>query len=281
MSELNLVLTFAFLFFILAAGPSLFIIKAGANSVGLAIQNFFAMSLWTDPIMNSGFVESWTVFYWAWWVAYAPFVGLFVARISHGRSIKQLIFGMLAFGTLGAWVFFIIVGNYALNLQLTEQLNVISMISKSGEASTIVQIIMTLPWGKLALCLFTLSSFVFLVTTYDSASYTLASVTTKKLKEGQDPSRLNRLFWAGALGIVPIALMYVEGGLKVILSATIVASFPILILCGLLMYSLVKMLQEDERNERELGLVVDEDSVCEESTNDTPGTRQKTSLQAR
>jgi BCCT family betaine/carnitine transporter len=227
------------------AGPSLFILKSGTNSIGLVIQHFFEMSLWTDPLADGGFVESWTIFYWAWWVAYGPFVGLFVARISQGRTIKQLILGMLCFGSLGAWLFFIVFGNYAIDLQLNDKLDIAAIVSEMGEATAITQIILTLPWGQFALLLFAIVSIVFLVTTYDSASYTLASVTTKKLQEGQNPNRWNRLFWACALGIMPVALMYIDGGLKVILSTTIVVSLPLLAISGLMAYSLIKMLQQD------------------------------------
>lgn len=245
LSELNLIITFALLLFILVAGPSLFILKAGTNSVGLVLSQFFEASLWTDPIGNSGFVESWTIFYWAWWVAYGPFVGLFVTRISRGRTIKQLILGMLIFGSLGAWLFFIVFGNYAINLQFSGILNITELVSQKGEATAITQIILALPWGDLALVLFAVVSVVFLVTTYDSASYTLASVTTKKLKEGENPNRWNRLFWACALGIVPVSLMYIDGGLKVILSTTIVVSLPLLVISCLMAYSLMKMLKQD------------------------------------
>lgn len=245
LSELNLIITFALLLFVLVAGPSLFILKSGTNGIGLMIQHFFEMSLWTDPIENGGFVESWTIFYWAWWVAYGPFVGLFVARISQGRTIKQLILGMLCFGSLGAWLFFIIFGNYAIDAQLTGKLDIIAIVSEFGEAAAISQVILTLPWGQFALLLFTAVSIVFLVTTYDSASYTLASVTTKRLQEGENPNRWNRLFWAFALGIVPVALMYIDGGLKVILSTTIVVSLPLLFISAIMAYSLLKMLQQD------------------------------------
>lgn len=245
LSEFNLIITFALLLFILVAGPTLFILKAGTNSIGLVIQNFFEMSLWTDPVENTGFVESWTVFYWAWWVAYGPFVGLFVTRISRGRTIKQLVLGMLCFGSLGAWLFFIVFGNFAMNLEVTKILNIAEIIKQSDENVAITQIMMTLPFGKFPLLLFTMVAIIFLATTYDSASYTLASVTTKNLKENQHPERWNRLFWAIALAIVPVALMYIDGGLKVILSTTIVVSLPLIIIGGFMAYSLKRMLEVD------------------------------------
>jgi BCCT family betaine/carnitine transporter len=132
-----------------------------------------------------------------------------------------------------------------MDLQLTGALDIQSIITESGEPAAISQIILALPFGDIALILFAIVAIVFLVTTYDSASYTLASVTTQKLQEGQDPARSNRLFWACALGIVPVALMSIDGGLKVILSTTIVVSLPLLLIGGLMTYSLMKMLKSD------------------------------------
>ena len=100
LSDFNMWLAFLLLGFVLIAGPTVFLLKTSVNSLGLMLQNFVRMNSWTDAFTDSGFVESWTIFYWAWWIAYAPFVGLFVTRISRGRSIRQVIFGMLGFGTL-------------------------------------------------------------------------------------------------------------------------------------------------------------------------------------
>ncbi len=77
-----------------------------------------------------GFVENWTVFYWAWWMAYAPFVGLFVTRISRGRSLREVILGMLSFGSLGAGIFFMVLGNYALHLDISGALDVTGLMAR-------------------------------------------------------------------------------------------------------------------------------------------------------
>jgi len=251
LADFNVYLAFVLLFFILAVGPTIFILKVGTNSIGLVVQNFIRMNLWTDPIGNSGFVENWTVFYWAWWVAYAPFVGIFVTRISRGRTIKQIIAGMLIFGSLGAWLFFIVFGNYALHLELDGILNITELMKQGSRetAAVISDVLLSLPLGRVALVMFVLVSLIFLATTYDSASYTLASVCTKELNAGQNPARWNRLFWALALGVLPISLLFVDGGLKVILSATIVVSLPLLVIGVLMAISLVKMLKEDDGKE--------------------------------
>jgi BCCT family betaine/carnitine transporter len=245
LADFNLYLALGLLFFVLAVGPSLFILKTGTNSVGLVLQNFLRMSTWTDPFTNSRFVEDWTVFYWAWWVAYGPFVGIFVTRISYGRTLREVIGGMLVFGSMGAALFFIVFGNYALHLELEGLLSVTSVMRESGAETAIAQVFASLPLGALALSAFFVMAVVFLATTYDSASFTLASVATRRLEAGQNPARWLRVFWAVSLGILPISLMYIEGGLQTILSTTIVVSLPLLAVGFLLARSLLTMLRED------------------------------------
>lgn len=251
LSDFNVIMAFSVLIFILLAGPTVFLLKLSTNSVGLMFQNFIRMSLWTDPIDLSGFVENWTVFYWAWWVAYAPFVGVFVTRISKGRTIKQVISGMLIFGSFGGWIFFMVLGNYALYLDINELHNMTELLNQGSKATAlgISNVMKSLPFGTIVLVLFVLISFIFNATTYDSASYTLASVSTKKLKAGENPATWNRVFWAFGVAIIPVALLFIDGGLKVILSGTIVVSLPLLVVGVFMVRSLLKMLKEDTNKE--------------------------------
>jgi BCCT family betaine/carnitine transporter len=248
MSDSAMYLALLFLLFVLAVGPTLFILKMATNGIGLVMQNFLRMNTWTDPVRNAGFVENWTVFYWAWWIAYGPFVGLFVTRISRGRSLREIILGMLSFGTLGAGLFFMVLGNYALHLDLAGLVDVTGLMASAGEAEAIAAVVGSLPLSRVALFAFVLVSVVLLATTYDSASYTLASVSTRRLEAGRNPARWNRLFWACALGVVPVTLMFVEGGIKVVLSATIVVSLPLVAVGVLLAVSLMRMLRQDVRD---------------------------------
>lgn len=245
MSDATMVLAQLLLLFVLIAGPTLFILKMATNGIGLVLQNFIRLNTWTDPVRNSGFFENWTVFYWAWWIAYGPFVGIFVTRISRGRSLRGVILGMLLLGSLGAGIFFMVLGNYAMHLDLNGILNVTGIMAREGEPQAITAVITSLPLGHLALLAFVLIAVTLLATTYDSASYTLASVSTRRLEAGRHPARWNRLFWACALGFVPVTLMFVEGGIKVILSATIVVSLPLIAVGVLLAASLVRMLRQD------------------------------------
>ncbi len=245
LADFNLWLALTLLFFVLAAGPTLFILKTGTNGIGLVLDNFLRLATYTDPFTDSRFVEDWTVFYWAWWVAYGPFVGIFVTRISYGRTIREVIFNMLVFGSLGAWLFFIVFGNYALHLELEALLPVTDIMREQSAATAITAVFKSLPLGTLAVGAFFVVAVVFLATTYDSASYTLASVSTRRLQAGENPARWLRVFWAVSLGILPISLMFIEGGLKTILSTTIVVSLPLLLVGFLLARSLLRQLRED------------------------------------
>ena len=208
------------------------------------VQNFVRMSFWTDPLTESGFVENWTIFYWAWWIAFAPFVGLFVTRISRGRTIRQVIIGMLLFGSLGSWLFYMIVGNYSMHLELEGIVSVTQIIDADGGHTAIVAILDQLPLPTLVVSLFCAVSIIFAATTYDSASYTLASGATMYLRIGDEPARWHRLFWAFALGLLPVTLMFI-GGLKVLQTALLVVSLPILLVGVLMSVALVKSLRAD------------------------------------
>ena len=247
LSDFNLLIAFILLLFVLVVGPTVFLFKTSVNSVGLMLQNFVQMNTWTDAFTNSGFVESWTIFYWAWWIAYGPFVGLFVTRISRGRTIRQVITGMLGYGTLGCAIFYMVLGNYSLYLELNDILAVSSLLNEQGAPAAIVATLDELPWGGLAIAAFCLVSLVFSATTYDSASYTLASGATRRLLAGDDPARWHRVFWAVALAVLPLTLMFV-GGLKVLQTAALVVSLPILIVGVLMSYCLVRQLAKDNES---------------------------------
>jgi len=244
LSDINLWLAFLLLGLVLVAGPTVFMLKASVNSLGLLVQNFVRMNSWTDPFTSSGFVESWTIFYWAWWIAYAPFVGLFVTRISRGRSIRQVIFGMTGYGTLGAGLFYMIIGNYGLSLQLNESVMVTEVMADQGVPAAIVAILDQLPLAVLAISIYAVIALIFSATTYDSASYILASVATRRLPAGEDPDRWHRVFWAFALAVLPLTLMFI-GGLKVVQSATLIVSLPLIAVGVLMSVALVRQLRAD------------------------------------
>ncbi|RWZ58179.1 BCCT family transporter [Halobacillus fulvus] len=250
LSDINLWLSIFILAFIFIFGPTRFISETTVNSVGILADNFFKMATWLEPFGNLGgfeetlFPESWTVFYWAWWLVYAPFVGLFVARISRGRTIRQMVLGTMVYGTLGCILFFGIMGNFGLYLQLTGTYDVIAFLNENGAPATIIEIINQLPLAKFMVLVFTILAIIFLATTFDSSSYILASVVQKSV-EGE-PLRWNRLFWAFALCLMPLTLLYL-GGLGTLQTASIVGGFPLIFIMFLLAWSFMRASNQDIR----------------------------------
>lgn len=244
LSDFNMWLAFILLGFVLIVGPTIFLLKTSVNSIGLIAQNFIRMNTWTDGFTESAFVENWTIFYWAWWIAYGPFVGLFVTRISRGRTIRQVIFGMLGYGSLGAAMFYMILGNFSLSLEITETLAVSSVLADEGGPAAIVATLDQLPFAVIVIAAFAVISLVFSATTYDSASYILASCATRRLLPGEDPDRWHRVFWAMALAVLPLTLMFI-GGLKTVQTATLIVSLPLIFVGVLMAVSLVMQLRSD------------------------------------
>jgi len=245
LSVINAVLVLFFLVFVLFVGPTRFILEMGVTSIGHMFQNFIKMATWTDPLRNAQFVETWTIFYWAWWIALAPFVGMFVTKISRGRTIREVIFGMLGFGSLGCALFFIVLGNYALDLDLNGVYPVAEQALGESPSTAIAAILEMLPLGKFWLVFIAVVGIIFTATTYDSASYTLAAGATRFLKADEHPTRYHRVYWAIALGTLPAVLLFL-GGLTALQTASIVASVPILVIYILLTWSIVRTLNQIE-----------------------------------
>ncbi len=242
LADVNVALALALLGFVLAVGPTAFILALSTSSFGLMLDSFFRMSLWLDPVTKSGFPEEWTLFYWAWWVAYAPMLGLFVARISRGRTIRQLVLGEIVWGSLGCAVFYWIWGSYALHLETTGLVDISGALAASGIPAAVLAVLGSLPGSTLVTVAFTILCFVFLATTLDSAAYVIASVCTRDLPGDQQPARWNRLAWAGVLALIAIGLLAV-GGVKAAQTSTVVVALPLIPILVVLTASLMRWLR--------------------------------------
>jgi BCCT family betaine/carnitine transporter len=219
------------------------------------------MSTWTDPLTDSRFVEDWTVFYWAWWIAVGPFMGIFLAQISRGRTVRQVVLGSLFFGSFGCAVYYIILGNYALHLEINDIVPITETLAQKGAPSAIIAVISSLPFGKGMLLLFCVVSIVFMATTYNSSSYAMASCASSKIREGQKPAKWHRLFWAFALVLLPLTLMFVgdldsEGfkskAFDSLKTASLVVSLPLLVVYIVMAISLTKSLKERDHSQSQI-----------------------------
>jgi BCCT family betaine/carnitine transporter len=253
LSDINIFLAALLLGFVFIAGNTVFMMDAWVNSFGKMLFNFVRMSTWTDPFGGSSFYKDWTVFYWAWWIAYAPMMGLFVARISRGRTIRELIIAELVFGSLGCWMFFAVWGGYAMQLQTSHVLDIASILQNDGIPGAVQAILQTLPMPGVVTALFILLCFIFLATTLDSSAYVLASVTSTKLSGYEEPKRSLRLIWAFLIAGVGVALIKL-GGLKQVQTSTIVVALPMIPVLVILSCSLMRWLRRDFRKETELVL---------------------------
>ncbi len=251
LSDINVWLSFVLLAFIFIIGPTVFIMETTVTGFGNMLRDFFHMATWLEPFggikgrKETNFPQDWTIFYWSWWLVYAPFIGLFIARISKGRRLKEVVLGTIIYGTLGCVLFFGIFGNYAVYLQISGQFNVTQYLNTHGTEATIIEVVHHLPFPSLMIVLFLVSAFLFLATTFDSGSYILAAASQKKVVG--EPLRANRLFWAFALCLLPFSLILVGGerALEVLKTASILASVPLIVIFIFMMISFLIILGRD------------------------------------
>ena len=250
LSNINFYMAIGFLIFVLVCGPTVFILNTGLESIGRSLTQMISMMTWTEAFgefkehgfKNTHFPQDWTVFYWAWWLVFAPTIGLFIAKISKGRTIRQMAVGSIFFGSLGCAVFFVILGNYGMHLQLSGKLDVISILNNQSPNAAIFAVLKTLPMPQLVIATFITLAVIFTATTFDSISYILASVVQHEVDD--EPHRWNRLFWAFALCFMPAVLMFI-GGLSTLQTASIFAGAPLLLIMSLIMLSTIRAAKYD------------------------------------
>ena len=170
---------------VLIVGPTEFITNSIINAIGLTTQNFLQMSLFTDPLGDGSFTRNWTVFYWLWWISYTPGVAMFVTRVSRGRKIKEVIWGLILGSTVGCWFFFGVMESYAIHQFINGVINVPQVLETLGGETAVQQVLMSLPAGKLFLAAYLGVMIIFLASHMDAVAYTMAATSTRNLQEGK------------------------------------------------------------------------------------------------
>ena len=242
LSTINIYVVLAFLGVMFVVGPTLYIIDSEINSLGMLASDFVRMSTYTDPNVQSGFPQTWTMFYWGWWLAYMPVMGLFVARISRGRTIRQVITGEVIWGSLGCMTFFAVMGGYSLYLQKTGAVDLVSILNSQGQEAAIAAVIQSLPMSKIMLVAYCVSCFIFLATTVSSSAFIISSMTSRRLTGYEQPARWNRLLWAVVFVVFSAGIMIV-GGFETIQVVCVIAGFPLIAVCIVLMKSIYHMVK--------------------------------------
>ena len=224
----------AYLFFVLLAyvliggGECRYIIETGVSSVGNLVQNFVGMATWMDPARETSFVQDWSVFYWAYWMAWCVATPFFIGIISKGRTVKNTVLGAYGCGLAGTFMSFIVLGNYGLSQQIKGTLDVVGELENGADTpSVILEVLNTLPGAKFVLIILVITMIAFYSTTFDALTMVVSSYSYKFLKGDEEPDKKIRTFWAVMFILFPIALIFSENSMSSLQSVAIIAAFPI------------------------------------------------------
>ena len=233
------------LYFLFLGGETRYIIETGFQSLGIMTQNFIGLATYMDPSRNDGFAQNWTIYYWAYWLVWCVATPFFIALISKGRTLRNVVYGTFGWGLAGTYMSFIILGGYGLAQQLKHGVDAIGFIGNGGEMyDAILMIFDTLPLPALALMLLVITMIAFYSTTLDGITYVTSSYSYKKISAEEEPSRKIRAFWSVILILLPIALLFAQNSLYSLQGVTIIAAFPV----GILLILIVASFFKDCRN---------------------------------
>lgn len=254
LSELNIGLGLVLLLFVFIAGPTVFLLNSFTQSIGTYISTLPTMTFRTDAFVGAfspdgdKWMSSWTLFYWAWWIAWAPFVGMFVARISRGRTIREFVLGVMFVPTLLTFFWLVVFGNTAINMELDGAESGLPSLAKAAVDDTPVALfymLERLPWSSITCVLATIVIATYFVTSSDSASMVIDILTT----DGQlNPPVGTRIFWALTEGAVAAVLLYAGGGetgLQALQSAALTTALPFCAIMWFMCWALVKSLNAE------------------------------------
>ena len=249
LSELNMILAAVLLAFVLLVGPTVFLLNTFVQTTGYYLAALPTMSFWTETFNDAGWQNGWTVFYWGWWVSWAPFVGIFIARISRGRTVREFILGVLLLPTALTFLWMSAFGGTALSLELNEATaGIISGAVSENVATALFVMLEQLPLTGITSFVGIILVVVFFVTSSDSGSLVVDSIASGGKLESPVPQRV---FWAVLEGVVASALL-LGGGLSALQTAAISAGLPFALVLLVMCYSIYKGLsyEHDVVNEK-------------------------------
>ena len=247
LSDINMGLTGILLAFMVILGPTLFIFDSFIENVGNYLANIVTLSTWSEAYSNTDWQKAWTIFYWAWWVSWSPFVGVFIARISRGRTIREFVFGVLLIPMTILFFWFTTFGGVAIQMELLAGMNpeVVSpglvAAVQADYGSAIFKLVEYYPLTKPITLLIVVMIVLWFVTSSDSASFVIDMLTA-----GCDtnPPKIHRLFWALMQGLIA-AILLAAGGLDALQAAAIVAGLPFALVIFVMMYALLRGMSRD------------------------------------
>ncbi len=262
LSEINMVLAGIFMLFILFAGPTIYILSGFTQNIGFYLSNITELSLWTETFRDTNWQGGWTIFYWAWWISWSPFVGMFIARISKGRSVREFILSVMLIPTILSFFWMSIFGGTAI-FQQTRGIGDLVSIVNTDVSIALFAMLENLPWTQFLSAIGIILVTVFFVTSSDSGSLVVDHLTSGGKLDSPVPQRI---FWAVMEGVVAATLL-VGGGLTALQTASVITGLPFAIILLMMIYSLyVGLKQEYDVEEivrRKLRQVEDEHVIGE------------------
>ncbi|MGP4041128.1 glycine betaine uptake BCCT transporter [Gracilibacillus sp. D59] len=241
LSNANMILAGVLFLLMFLFGPTLFILNLFTNTIGAYIQTLPQMSFRIAPLNEDirGWINGWTIFYWAWWIAWAPFVGIFIARVSKGRSIREFVFFVLLIPSIVIFLWFSTFGGSAISLEH----NGIAEISSLSAEESLFGVFSHYPLPLLTSIIAIVLIGSFFITSADSGTYVLSMMTTNG---SHSPGNKIKFTWGILLSAIAIVLLY-TGGLQALENMMIIAALPFSVIIALMAISLLKALREEAR----------------------------------
>lgn len=239
LSQFNVRLMVLLMVMVLLAGPTLFVLGTFPQALGGYLVNFPELALWTDSYGESpyaGWQGEWTLFYWGWWIAWSPFVGMFIARISRGRTVREFVFAVLFLPPLFSFFWMAVFGGTALQFELFTEQTIMETVFEAGEEVAMFELFTLLPLTAVLSVITVVLVMTFFVTSSDSGSLVLGHISSGGMHEAP---KNQRVAWALAEGTVA-AVLLIGGGLAALQTASITAGLPFAFVLLVLCYSLWK-----------------------------------------
>ncbi|APH05408.1 glycine betaine uptake BCCT transporter [Bacillus weihaiensis] len=247
LSNLNVILAISLMLFLLFAGPTNFIMDLFTTTLGSYLQNLPSMSFKMTPFQRDNtWVQDWTIFYWAWWISWAPFVGTFIARISRGRTIREFVIGVLAVPTVFGALWFSVFGGSAIFLDYLQNAPIVDIVNEQGKEVALFAVLDFFPLGTVMsiLAIFLISTFF--ITSADSATFVLGMQTTNG--DLNPPNRI-KFIW-GIIQSSAAAILLWSGGLGALQTSAIIAALPFAVIMIMMVFSLLKSLSEEKKTSK-------------------------------
>ncbi|MFC3096114.1 BCCT family transporter [Alteromonas sediminis] len=239
LSEANMILAVALLIFILALGPTIFLLQAFLQNTGAYLSDIVRNTFNLFAYEKTDWIGGWTIFYWGWWIAWAPFVGLFIARISRGRTIREFVLGVILIPSAFTLFWMTVFGNSAIDLVLNGDSQKLAEMVNDNSSVALFVFLDQFPFASLLSVIAIGMVVIFFVTSCDSG----AMVVDMICSNGSNETPLwQRVYWAVSVGVVAMILM-AAGGLSALQTMTIAAALPFAIILLLSMTGLVKALR--------------------------------------